>query len=126
MTDNWYSTSCRHSVQYFSWLVGDLERFKKMSEKSVSQEFLDSINFCGYEIEPYESHLLAISGTLVSFLLLLIVTPLFRLLANYHALREILQHFIINDRLIALFDQKNFPIFLKKYYSGIILHKFGE
>ena len=76
MTDNWYSISCRHSVQYFGWLVGDLERFKKKSEMSVSQEFLDSLNFCGLEVEPYESQIFAISGTLLSFLMLLIVDVL--------------------------------------------------
>jgi Flp pilus assembly protein TadB len=77
MPGNWYSTACKHSVNYFGWLVGDLERFKKKSEASVSQEFLDSLNFCGFEIEPYESQILAISGALISFIMLIIMDLVF-------------------------------------------------
>ena len=73
MPVNWYSTACKFTTQNFNWLVGDIEKFKKKSEDSLSQEFLDSLNFCGFEIEPYEPQLLAISGALISFILLLIV-----------------------------------------------------
>ena len=73
MPVNWYSTACKFTTQNFNWLVGDIEKFKKKSEDSLSQEFLDSLNFCGFEIEPYESQILAISGALASFILLLIV-----------------------------------------------------
>ena len=73
MPVNWYSTACKFTTQYFNWLVGDIEKFKKKSEDSLSQEFLDSLNFCGFEIEPYEPQILAISGALASFILLLIV-----------------------------------------------------
>ena len=107
MTDNWYSVSCRHSVQYFSWLVGDLERFKKKSETSVSQEFLDSLNFCGFEIEPYESQLLAISGTLLSFMLLFIMDVL------------LLQFMIFGSTTIAFMVLTTvlIPIFVLVYLS---------
>lgn len=70
MSGNWYPTACRHSVSYFGWLVRDLERYKKKSEATVSQELLDCLNFCGFEVEPYESQLLALSGAAVSFALL--------------------------------------------------------
>jgi Flp pilus assembly protein TadB len=73
MPVNWYSTACKFTTQNFNWLVGDIEKFKKKSEDSLSQEFLDSLNFCGFEIEPYEPQILAISGALISFILLLIV-----------------------------------------------------
>ncbi|MCK5217096.1 MAG: hypothetical protein KAJ93_04880 [Methanosarcinales archaeon] len=73
MPVNWYSTACKFTTQNFNWLVGDIEKFKKKSKDSLSQEFLDSLNFCGFEIEPYEPQILAISGALVSFILLLIV-----------------------------------------------------
>ena len=73
MPVNWYSTACKFTTQNFNWLVGDIEKFKKKSEDSLSQEFLDSLNFCGFEIEPYEPQILAISGALASFILLLIV-----------------------------------------------------
>lgn len=73
MPVNWYSTACKFTTQYFNWLVGDIEKFKKKSKDSLSQEFLDSLNFCGFEIEPYETQILAISGALISFILLLIV-----------------------------------------------------
>jgi Flp pilus assembly protein TadB len=73
MPVNWYSTACKFTTQYFNWVVGDIEKFKKKSKDSLSQEFLDSLNFCGFEIEPYEPQILAISGVLISFILLLIV-----------------------------------------------------
>jgi Flp pilus assembly protein TadB len=73
MPVNWYSTACKFTTQYFNWVVGDIEKFKKKSKDSLSQEFLDSLNFCGFEIEPYEPQILAISGALISFILLLIV-----------------------------------------------------
>lgn len=73
MPVNWYSTACKFTTQNFNWVVGDIEKFKKKSKDSLSQEFLDSLNFCGFEIEPYEPQILAISGALVSFILLLIV-----------------------------------------------------
>lgn len=77
MPGNWYSTVCKHSVNYFGWLVGDLERFKKKSEASVSQEFMDSLNFCGFDVEPYESQILAISGALISFIMLIVMDLVF-------------------------------------------------
>ncbi len=73
MPVNWYSTACKFTTQNFNWVVGDIEKFKKKSKDSLSQEFLDSLNFCGFEIEPYEPQILAISGALASFILLLIV-----------------------------------------------------
>ncbi|MCD4844331.1 MAG: hypothetical protein K8R25_07595 [Methanosarcinales archaeon] len=73
MPVNWYTKACKFTTQYLSWLVGDIEKFRKKSEDSLSQEFIDSLNFCGFEIEPYEPQLLAISGALISFILLLII-----------------------------------------------------
>ena len=55
MSENWYPRACRSSVNLFGRLI-DIERFKKKSEDSVSQEFLDILNFCGLDVEPYESH----------------------------------------------------------------------
>jgi Flp pilus assembly protein TadB len=72
MSDNWYATACKSSVNLFGWFI-DVERFKKKSEDSVSQEFLDSLNFCGLDIEPYQSQILAISGAASAFILLLVL-----------------------------------------------------
>ena len=72
MSNNWYATACKSSVNMFGWLI-DVERFKKKSENSVSQEFLDSLNFCGLDVEPYESQILAISGAALAFILLFVL-----------------------------------------------------
>ena len=72
MSNNWYATACKSSVNMFGWLI-DVERFKKKSEDSVSQEFLDSLNFCGLDVEPYESQILAISGAALAFILLFVL-----------------------------------------------------
>lgn len=77
MPGNWYLAACKCSVNYFGWLAGDLEAFKKKCEKSVSKEFMDSLNFCGLEVEPYESQILALSGTSISFIILLIMDLFF-------------------------------------------------
>jgi len=47
------------------------------SEASVSQEFLDSLNFCGFDIEPYESQILAITGAVISFIMLIVMDLVF-------------------------------------------------
>ncbi|MCX9084274.1 MAG: hypothetical protein OIN87_05670 [Candidatus Methanoperedens sp.] len=63
-----YCNACKTSVKHFSWLVGDLSDFKKKSEKTVSKEFLDAINFSGFELEPWETHILSYAGGLLLFL----------------------------------------------------------
>jgi len=73
----WFEDLCRLSVKHFSWLVGDIKTFKKKAEKSVSEEFMDSLNFTGLDVEPYEVILLSYSGAIVAaaaaFLLDLII-----------------------------------------------------
>lgn len=66
-----YYRACKVSVRYFSWLVGDLEEYRKKSEKTVSKEFLDAINFAGFALEPWETHILAYAGGLILFLLMI-------------------------------------------------------
>jgi len=34
---------------------------------------MDSLNFCGFDVEPYETQILAISGALISFILLIVI-----------------------------------------------------
>lgn len=73
----WFEDLCRLSVKHFSWLVGDIKTFKKKAEESVSGEFMDSLNFTGLDVEPYEVILLSYSGAIVAaasaFLLDLII-----------------------------------------------------
>ena len=72
---NLYYRACKVSVRHFSWLVGDLGEYRKKSEKTVSKEFLDAINFSGFELEPWETHILSYTGGLVLFLLMAIFVP---------------------------------------------------
>ena len=73
MSDNqdMYCRACRFSVKHFSWLVGDLDKYRKKSEKTVSKEFLDAIGFSGFELEPWETHILSYTCGLFLFILLI-------------------------------------------------------
>lgn len=68
---NLYCSACRFSVKHFSWLVGDLDEYRKKSEKTVSKEFLDAIDFSGFDLEPWETHILSYTVGLFLFLLLI-------------------------------------------------------
>ena len=70
MDQNFYCRACYFSVKHFSWIVGDLDEYKKKSEKTVSKEFLDAINFSGFELEPWETHILSYTSGLLLFILL--------------------------------------------------------
>src|SRR5659263_651718 len=73
MSDNqdMYCRACRFSVKHFSWLVGDLDKYRKKSEKTVSKEFLDAIGFSGFDLEPWETHILSYTFGLFFFILLI-------------------------------------------------------
>lgn len=68
---NWYCCACKFSAKYFIWIAGDIEKHKKRSEKTVSKEFLDAINFSGFEIEPWEVQVFAYAGAFISLFLML-------------------------------------------------------
>lgn len=68
---NLYCRACRFSVKHFSWLVGDPDEYRKKSEKTVSREFLDAIDFAGFELEPWETHIFAYAGGLLLLLLMI-------------------------------------------------------
>ncbi len=80
---NWYSRACKISAKHFSWIVGSIDDYRKKSEKAVSREFLDAINFTGLEIEPWEVHVLAYSAGLILLLILLLFDLILFSVANY-------------------------------------------
>ncbi|HEY9245798.1 MAG TPA: hypothetical protein VIO11_03020, partial [Candidatus Methanoperedens sp.] len=82
---NWYRRTCKISTKYFSWILGDIESYKKKSEKVVSREFIDAVNFTGLEIEPWEVHVLAYSGALITLLFLVILDIILFSIARYEA-----------------------------------------
>jgi len=65
---NWFEKGCKFATKNFSWIVGDIKKFKKKAEASVSEEFIDSLNFTGLDIEPHEVLLFSYAGALISFL----------------------------------------------------------
>lgn len=62
----WFEEMCKFSVKHFSWIVGDIKTFKKKAEESVSEEFIESLNFTGLDVEPYEVLLLSYSGAIIA------------------------------------------------------------
>ena len=80
---NWYCSACKVAAKRFGWIVGNTDEYRKKSEKTVSQEFMDALNFTGYDIEPWEAHILAYSGFLILLLVMLIVDALLFSVARY-------------------------------------------
>ena len=80
---NLYCRTCRFSVRHFSWLVGDLGEYRKKSEKTVSKEFIDAINFAGFALEPGETHVLAYSGALLLLLCMIILDLILFSISTY-------------------------------------------
>jgi len=64
---------CRWAVKHFSWIVGDIKKFSRKADSSVSTEFIDSLNFTGLELEPYEILLFSYAGAIIAFLLALAI-----------------------------------------------------
>ncbi|CAG0958430.1 hypothetical protein METP2_00638 [Methanosarcinales archaeon] len=65
---NLYCRACRYSVKHFSWLVKDLDEYRKKSEKTASNEFFAALDFSGFELEPWETHILSYTGGLLLFI----------------------------------------------------------
>lgn len=65
-----YCCACRFSVKHFSWLVGDIDKYRKKNEKTGSKELLDAIDISGFELEPWQTHIFSYAGGLFLFLLL--------------------------------------------------------
>jgi hypothetical protein len=80
---NWYCSACKVAAKRFGWMVGNTDEYRKNSEKTVSQEFRDALNFTGYDIEPWEAHMLAYSGFLILLLMMLFVDAILFSVARY-------------------------------------------
>lgn len=65
---NWFEKGCKFASKHFSWIVGDIKKFRKKAEESVSQEFMDSLNFTGMDVEPYEILIFSYVGALITLL----------------------------------------------------------
>ena len=65
---NLYCRACRFSVKHFSWLVRDPDEYRKKSEKTASDEFFAALDFSGFELEPWETHILSYTGGLLLFI----------------------------------------------------------
>ena len=77
-----FERGCRFACRHFHFLVGDLKVYRKKAEASVSQEFMDSLNFTGLDVEPYEVLLFSYAGAMISFLIALVLDIL--IMAFHH------------------------------------------
>lgn len=71
MDQDFYCHACCFSVKHFSWIVGDLDKYKKKSEETVSKELLDAMDFSGFDLEPWETHILSYACGLFLFIFLI-------------------------------------------------------
>lgn len=72
----WFDRLSGIAVQHFSWLVGDLDAFRREARNSVSDEFIDALNFTGLQVEPYEVLLCSYAGALMAALIALLLDVL--------------------------------------------------
>lgn len=78
-----YCRACRLSVKYFRRLLGDLEAYRRKSQKTVSKEFLDAIDISGFELEAWEVHLLSYTSGLFFFFSLATLDIIFLSVSTY-------------------------------------------
>jgi len=64
---------CKWAVKHFSWMAGNLKRFSRKANASVSREFIDALNFTGLELEPYEILLFSYAGAAIALFLALFI-----------------------------------------------------
>ncbi len=69
----WFEKGCKFSAKKFSWIVGDVKKFREKAEKSVSKEFIDSLNFTGLDVEPYEVLIFSYAGAIACFIFAIIL-----------------------------------------------------
>lgn len=74
---NWYYRGCKFTCRHFSGFIKDLDDFKKKSEKAVSQEYMNSLVYTGFDLEPYETTLCSYVGSVGLFFIVLVVDALF-------------------------------------------------
>ncbi|KAA0006411.1 MAG: hypothetical protein FE045_03200 [Thermoplasmata archaeon] len=77
-----FESICRKAAKSFEWMVGDIEKFKEKANKSVSQEFIDSLTFTGMTLEPYQILLFSYGSAVIAFLFSLFIDAL--ILFFYH------------------------------------------
>ena len=65
----WFEKLCKFSAQILLRAVGDIESFRKKTERAVSEEFIESLNFTGIEVEPYEVILASYMGAIIALLI---------------------------------------------------------
>ncbi len=75
--NNWYYRGCKFTWRHFSGSVKDHEEFKKKSEKAVSKEYMNSLVYTGFDLEPYETTFFSYAGTVGIFLIVLLTDALF-------------------------------------------------
>ncbi len=78
-----YEKGCKFAVKKFSWIVGDIEKFRKKAEKSVSKEFMESLNFTGLDLEPYEILLFSYAGAIIALIFALFIDFLILFFYNF-------------------------------------------
>ncbi|MDR6222687.1 hypothetical protein [Methanococcoides alaskense] len=73
---NWYIQGCKFTVHHFSRFIRDIDDFSAKAERSVSQQYRDSITFTGFVIEPFETVIFSYAGTFATLVLLLLFDTL--------------------------------------------------
>ncbi len=81
--NGWFEKGCRFALKNFSWLVGDVKKFKERVNKRVSKEFMDSLIFTGIDAEPYEIILFSYAGAIIAFIAALFLDILLFALSGF-------------------------------------------
>ncbi|MCD6448037.1 MAG: hypothetical protein J7L58_03200, partial [Thermoplasmata archaeon] len=84
----WFDKGCKFALKHFSWLIGDMKKFKQKVNERVSKEFMDSLIFTGIDAEPHEIILFSYAGAIIAFIAAFIL-DIFLLAFSGFSLRSI-------------------------------------
>ena len=66
--DHWYYRATKFSKKHFSWMIKNNQKNREKLKKYFPQDYLNNLNFTGFDIEPYDILLLSYTAALLSFL----------------------------------------------------------
>lgn len=126
MIDNehFYCRACRFSAKHFRWILGDLDAYRKKSQKTVSKGFLDAIDVSGFELEAWEVHLLSYTCGLFLFFSLVILDIIFLSVSTYERNTIIFSAvFTVVIPVAAMIYMSEFPKIHAKFLK---IHTLGD
>jgi hypothetical protein len=121
--DNWYYRGCKFTWRHFSGFIKDHEEFKKKSEKAVSQEYINSLVYTGFDLEPYETTFFSYIGSAVIFFIVLFTDALLFRLTTFSS--GILTAIVMMSFIIPIVGLSYLSEYVKIHARYMRIHHLG-